>query len=291
MSDYGAHDMVTPLRRVMMKRPDRALANADPEQWHYAGPLALDLLQANHAALVERVRAAGTEIVMLDAAPDKLADSVFTHDPSLVTKQGAIVLRMGKRLRQGEESIHAGFYRDHGIPILGIIAEPGTVEAGDCVWLDDHLLVVGTGLRTNDAGLDQLQQLVADIGVSVQPFDLPALPGSDACLHLMSLISMLDHNLALIYQPLFPVRLQRFLEQRGIECLPAPEDEYIASGSLSVNVLTLAPRNCVMVAGFPNTLELLQAAGCTVSTFPGDELCLKAEGGPTCLTRPILRSA
>ncbi len=291
MSDYGAHDMVAPLRRVLMKRPGATMASADPAQWHYAGALKLERLQANHDALVERIRAAGVEIVFLDEGPGKLADSVFTHDPSLVTKEGAIVLRMGKRLRQGEESVHASFYQSHDIPILGSIEEPGTIEAGDCVWLDDRTLCVGLGLRTNDAGISQLQQIVADMGVSVHSFELPPSQSSDACLHLMSLISMLDHDLALIYPPLLPVRLQQFLRQRGIECLPAPENEFKLSGSLSINVLALAPRNCVTVAGFPDTRALMQAAGCSVSTFPGDELCLKAEGGPTCLTRPILRCA
>jgi len=290
MNDYGAQDMVTPLRRVMMKRPGATMASADPEQWHYAGPLKLERLQADHDALVERIRAAGVEIIFLDE-DGKLADSVFTHDPSLVTAEGAIVLRMGKRLREGEASIHADFYQNHDIPILGTIEEPGTIEAGDCIWLDDHTLIVGLNLRTNDAGISQLQQIVADMGVSVHAFELPSPQSSDACLHLMSLISMLDHDLALIYPSLLPERLQQFLRQRGIECLPAPEHEFISSGSLNINVLALAPRNCVTVAGFPDTLALMQAAGCTVSTFPGDELCLKAEGGPTCLTRPILRCA
>ena len=289
MSNYGAHDMVSPLRRVMMHRPGRAQANADPGRWHYAGALTLEHLQDNHQALVKHIRASGAEIMFMDNVPETLADSVFTYDPSLVTSKGAIILRMGKLLRQGEESTHADFYRSKSIPILGTIEAPGTMEAGDCVWLDDHTLIVGMGFRNNEAGLTQLRQIVSDIGVRVHAFDLPIFQGNDACLHLMSLISMLDHDLALIYRPLFPVRLQQFLERRGIECLEAPEDEFISSGSLSVNVLTLAPRNCVMLDGFSKTLGLLQASGCSVSTFPGDELCLKAEGGPTCLTRPVLR--
>lgn len=196
---------------------------------------------------------------------------------------------MGKQLRRGEESLHANFYQGHDIPILGSIKAPGTVEAGDCVWLDEHTLIVGMGFRTNEDGVTQLQDIVGGTDVQVHPFDLPVFNGRDACLHLMSVINMLDHDLALIYQPLIPVRLQKLLEQRGIECLPAPENEFISSGGLSLNVLALAPRNCVMIDGFPETLGLLQAADCNVSTFPGDDLCLKTEGGPTCLTRPLLR--
>jgi dimethylargininase len=289
MSNYGVHDMVSPLRRVMMKQPGPTLANADPAQWHYSGPLTLEHLQNNHQTLIECIRASGTEIMYLVDTSDALADSIFTYDPSLVTPHGAIILRMGKQLRRGEECLHASFYLDHNIPILGSIKAPGTVEAGDCVWLDEHTLVVGLGFRTNEDGVTQLQEIVADIDVQIQAFDLPVFSGRDACLHLMSVISMLDHDLALIYRPLFPVRLQQLLEQRGIECLPAPEDEFISSGGLSLNVLTLAPRKCVMIDSFPETLGLLQAAGCSVLTFPGDELCLKTEGGPTCLTRPLLR--
>ncbi|MSQ97562.1 MAG: amidinotransferase, partial [Gemmataceae bacterium] len=125
--------------------------------------------------------------------------------------------------------------------------------------------------------------------VTVCAFDLPFGGGAECCLHLMSLISLLDYDLALVYLPLIPVRLHQILTQQNVQCLSSPTDEYTASGSVSVNALALAPRRCVMTDGFPKTADLVRKAGCEVSTFPGDELCLKAEGGPTCLTRPILR--
>ncbi len=273
-----------------MKRPDRVMAEADPQEWHYAGALALDRLRANHDALVGAIQSAGAEVVFLNDDADGLADAVFTHDPSLVTQAGAVVLRMGKDLRRGEERLHNHFYKSSDIPILGSIEEPGTVEAGDCVWVDDKTLFVGMGFRTNEPGASQLATILAPLGVTVQAYDLPAHLGSAACLHLMSLISLLDNDLALIYEPLTPVRLIHDLQSSGFHCLRAPEFEFVASASLSVNILALAPRRCVMVDGFPETTECMQGAGCDVVTFPGDELCLKAEGGPTCLTRPLLRS-
>ncbi len=292
-AQWGAQNMVAPLRRVMLSRPGRAMAAADPAVWHYTGALDGEKLEANHAALRAVIEASGAEILTL-AADDgagliELSDAVFTHDPSLVTAGGAVLLNMGKTLRRGEVAQHRDFYARHGIPILGAITAPGQVEAGDCVWIDDRRLAVGMGFRTNLAGVEQLRALLAPLEVTVEGFDLPVFHGKAACLHLMSLISMLDHDLALVHKPLFPARLLLWLEERGITCLDAPADEFRDSGTLSVNVLTLAPRHCVMVEGFPQTAALLAEAGCRVETFPGDELCLKAEGGPTCLTRPLLR--
>ena len=289
MSSFGVVDMVSPLRQVLMKQPGLAMASADAEKWHYAGPLTLNALQADHHALVAVLEASGAEVVFLEEDPADLADAVFTHDPSLVTATGAIILRMGKPLRRGEQRLHAEFYAERGIPVIGTLEEPGTVEAGDCLWLDSQTLLVGLGFRTNEAGLTQLEKILAPDGVSIHAFDLPVYQGRDACLHLISLVSMLDHNLALTCQSLLPVRLQTLFAQRGIECLAAPEDEFRASGTLSTSILALAERHCVMVDGFPKTQDLLHSAGCQLALFPGRELCLKAEGGPSCLTRPLLR--
>jgi N-dimethylarginine dimethylaminohydrolase len=272
-----------------MKRPGEAMATANPQAWHYSGPLDKEQLRVDHDRLVAIIRDFGSEVVFLEQDPPELADAVFTHDVSLVTGAGAVLLRMGKPLRLGEQSLHAQFYAEQQIPIIGAIQEPGTVEAGDCVWLDPTTLIVGLGFRTNPAGLAQLESILAPQKVQVHSFDLPVYQGQDACLHLMSLISMLDHDLALTCRSMLPIRLQTFFAQRGIECIAACEDEFRASGTLSTNVLTLAPRHCVLVDGFPKTQSLLRDAGCRLEVFTGNELCLKAEGGPTCLTRPILR--
>jgi len=289
MADLGAQSMVAPLRRVLTSPPGAAMAGADPALWHYATALDGDKLRANHAGLEAILRAAGVEISHLDIGDAPLADAVFTHDPSLMTAGGAVLCNMGKPLRVGEVAAHRAFYEKAGIPILGEIAAPGSLEGGDCVWLSPDLLLIGLGFRSNEEGVRQLQALLKPLGVTVLAFDLPVYLGREACLHLMSVISMLDRDLALVYLPLFPTRLLQFLEASGVACLAAPEDEFLASAGLNLNVLAIAPRHCVMIEGWPKTVALMRDAGCRVETFPGDELCLKAEGGPTCLTRPILR--
>jgi dimethylargininase len=287
---YGAHSMSAPLRRVAVRRPPAALGTADPALWHYAAPIDLDDVRVAHEVLLEHLRRAGVTIELVDDDPDEFADSVFTFDPSLVTDGGSIVLRMGKSLRRPETLLHEAFYRAHDIPILGRIEPPGTVEGGDTLWIDRETLAVGRGYRTNDDGIAQLTAILGRVGVEVRAFDLPVHDGPDACMHLLSLVSPLAPDLALVHMPLLPVRLRQLLEDRGYHLVVAPADEYAASRAISANVLALAPRSCVMVDGFPATRRALEDAGCVVVTFPGDELCVKAEGGPTCLTRPIWRA-
>ena len=291
MNNFGTSDMVSPLRRVLVKKPAAAMADADPNIWNYSGPLSGDLLDRDHQALVDILEKYGAEVLYLEQDPAELADAVFTHDVSLVTPQGAVLCRMGKTLRRGEQTLHQEFYQSQNIPVLGTIQAPGTLEAGDCVWLDAKTLLVGLGFRTNQSGMAQLQEMLRPQQVEVHGFDLPVYQGSAACLHLMSILSMLDHDLALVCQSMLPVRLMQFFLSREIQCVPACEEEFKRSGTLSTNVLALAPRECVVVDGFDETHSRLKEAGCTLHAFSGSELCMKAEGGPTCLTRPLLRTS
>jgi N-dimethylarginine dimethylaminohydrolase len=288
MTGFGAQDMVGPLRRVLLRRPGAAMAQADPTQWHYAGKLDAAKLDAQHDAFCALLGDAGAELAWL-ADDDGLADAVFTFDPSLVTEAGAVILNPGKELRQGETALHEAAYAALDIPVLGRIAPPGTLEGGDCLWLDRGTLAVGRGFRSNAAGIAQLGDLLRPPGVTLHVFDLPYGDGPAACLHLLSLISLLDRDLALVHLPLLPVALHELLRARNVQIIETPADEFTASRGLSCNVLALRPRHGAMIAGQPKTQAALEAAGCTIATFPGDELCLKTEGGPTCLTRPVLR--
>ncbi len=215
---------------------------------------------------------------------------MFTHDASIVTKHGAVLFNMGKPLRRGEHELHRAYYEQAGIPILGEITAPGTMEGGDSVWLDDNTLAVGMGYRTNLAAVEQLRELFAPHGLQVLAYDLPVLGGPEACLHLMSVISPLAADLMLVHYPLLPVRLALEMEQRGIEFVVTPEDEFEASFGINTNVLALGPRDVVMVEGFPKTKAAMEAAGCRVQAFQGKHLCMVAEGGPTCMTRPVWRN-
>jgi dimethylargininase len=284
---YGAQSMVAPLKRVLVRAPDEAFGNADPARWHYTAQPDLTAAQAEHAAFVRMLEQAGCEVIVdRQPQPDR-ADSIFVHDPALVTDRGAIILQMGKALRRGEEDSMATALAAAGVPILGRLSADATAEGGDLLWLDHDTLAVGIGYRTNEAAAAQLQQLLAPLGVTVLSYDLPYDQGPAACLHLMSTVSLVSDDLAVIYRPLMAVRFVQQLERRGVRLIEVPHHEYLR---MATNVLAITPDECLMLEGNPITQAALAAAGIEVRTYVGNEMSLKAEGGATCLTRPILRA-
>ena len=287
MREYGCQNMVGRLRRVIVRRPDEAFAEVDPREWHYHGSPDLEGARTEHRAFVRILEEAGADVVFHDEPLAGLADAIFTHDSALVTDHGGVVLRMGKALRRGEEDAMARLLAKLGVPLLGRLEGEARAEAGDLMWLDKETLAVGVGFRTNEEGAAQLSKLLAPIGARVTAYDLPVYQGRDACLHLMSMISMVDDDLAVVYLPLMPVRLLQELESRRIRLIEVPEEEFLHGQA--TNVLALGPRDVVLLQGNPVTEERLRAAGCRVQTYCGNEITLKAEGGATCLTRPVLR--
>jgi dimethylargininase len=278
--------MIDPLRRVLVRRPDEAFGGADPARWHYASQPDLSEARREHDAFVDLLRGAGAEVIEHDAPQPDRADSIFVFDPVLITDRGTVLLRMGKALRRGEEEALARRLQEAGVPILGALEGAATAEGGDLLWLDDHTLAAGQGFRTNAEGLRQLREILAPLGVEVVPVELPCFGGPEACLHLLSLISLVDHDLAVVYPSLLAVPFWRRLRERGIRLIEVPEEEFPTQGP---NVLALAPRKALMLEGNPVTRRRLEEAGCEVLTYRGREISLKAEGGPTCLTRPVWR--
>jgi dimethylargininase len=270
-----------------VKRPDAAFAVDEPGTWHYVARPDLESAQSEHDALVEILRQSGAEILYHDGLQPEHADAIYVFDPVLVTNEGAIVLRMGKSLRRGEEEAMATYLQANGIPVLATLGGKALAEGGDLLWIDARSLCVGIGFRTNEEGRAQLQQALEPLGVDVWSVDLPYFTGPEACLHLLSVISILDHDLAVIYPRLLPVPLWQELVARGFHLVEVPDEEFPTMGP---NVLALAPRRCLMLEGNPVTRRRLEDAGCEVQTYRGDEISLKAEGGPTCLTRPLLRA-
>jgi N-dimethylarginine dimethylaminohydrolase len=280
--------MVEPLKRVLVRRPDEAFGNADPKRWNYVSRPDLEKARAEHDAFVASLREAGCEVLYHEVELPEHADAIFTHDPVIVTDEGAIILRMGKEQRLGEEAAIGTSLKELGVPILATLEGEATAEGGDLMWLDHDTLAVGRGYRTNAEGLRQLTAALRPLGVETVEVQLPHGDGPVSCLHLMSLISMIDHDLAVVHLPLLPVPFVELLFDRGIEMVEVPDEEYPTMGP---NVLALAPRRCLAIEGNPVTRHRMEAAGCEVLTYRGEELSLKAEGGATCLTRPILRSS
>jgi N-dimethylarginine dimethylaminohydrolase len=284
---FGGQNVVDPIRRVLVKRPDDAFAVQDPKRWHYTSRPDLAAAQEEHDALVEILRQAGAEILYHDEAQPDRADSIYVFDPVLITNQGAIVLRMGKPLRRGEEQAIATELQEIGVPIRLTLGGEALAEGGDLLWLDEKTLFAGIGFRTNQEGVRQLREELSPSGVRVVEVDLPFFTGPEACLHLLSMISLVDHDMAVVYPPLLPVALWQELDERRFHIIEVPDQEFLTMGT---NILALAPRECLMIAGNPITRGRLEKAGCRVHTYRGHEISLKAEGGPTCLTRPILRA-
>ena len=213
-------------------------------------------------------------------------DSIYCRDAAVATNGGMIICNMGKAGRKNEPLAEQLAFQSHGIKILGTITAPGTVEGGDVAWLDEHTLAVGHTYRTNEEGIRQLTALLQPLGVQVIVVPLPHYKGPSDVFHLMSILSPVDTDKAVVYSPLMPIVFRDELLNRGYRLIEVPDAEF---ESMGCNVLALAPANCLMVDGNPQTRKSLEAAGCSVTVYKGAEISVKGGGGPTCLTRPVER--
>jgi N-dimethylarginine dimethylaminohydrolase len=241
-------------------------------------------MEDEHAAFRELLADAGAEVVVAETPQGLDPDAIYVYDPALVADQGAVLLRPGKEGRRGEVEVLGADLVEAGVPVAARLEAPGLAEGGDSLWLDERTLLVGRGYRTNDDGIRQLSDALP--GVEVIAFDLPHLRGAGEVLHLLSLLSPLDDDLAVAYPPLMPVRLVELLAERGVELVEVPDAEFETMGP---NVLALAPRMALALEGNDETRRRLERAGVEVRVYRGDEISRKGDGGPTCLTRPILR--
>lgn len=284
--------MVGRLQRVLVCSPRAAGWNQPPiaGRWRELGFLhAPDFAtaQMQHDELYRRLEAAGAEVFQLPSASDLSLDAVYTHDPSLASDYGLIALHPGKANRVPEAQRHVECCRSIGMPELGQIQSPGKTEAGDMVWLDSTTLLIGQGYRTNSAGIAQIRALLQPHGVEVLSAPLPHGTGPSACLHLMSLMSLLDEQTALVDLPWLAVETVELLQSRGYRLI---EIEYSERDTLACNVLSLGDKRLLALEENQKTNQKLRQAGFDVRTFPGSELCVNGGGGPTCLTRPLLRT-
>jgi N-dimethylarginine dimethylaminohydrolase len=242
--------------------------------------------QSQHAALVSELKTAGAEVVELPPGGDLTLDAVYAHDASLATDFGLILMRPGKANRVAEGPHHGSSCQALSIPTFGTITPPGTTEAGDILWLDSKTLLLGHGYRTNADGIAQMRILFAPKGVEVLSAPLPYGPGPSACLHLMSLISLLDEQTALVDLPWLAVETVELLKARGFKFIQIDDAE---RDTLACNVLALGGKRLLAIEENHQTNDRLRRAGFDVRTFPGSEICINGSGGPTCLTRPLLR--
>ena len=282
---------VGPIRHVLLKHPRDAFVTdeAIDRQWrqlHYLERPDLDRAAAEHDGFAALLEGLGLSVDFLPGDPTAGLDSIYTRDASIVCGKGIILCSMGKPQRRGEPAAQEVRFRDLGLPVLGRIQGEGTLEGGDVAWIDERTLAVGRGYRTNDEGIEQLRQYLDGCVDELIVVPLPHWHGPDDCFHLMSFLSPVDRDLAVVYSPLLPVPFREALLARGFELVQVPDEEFETMGC---NVLAVAPRKCVVLAGNPETRARLERAGVEVHEYAGQEISLKGGGGPTCLTRPTLR--
>ena len=283
--------MVDPIKKILLKHPKSAFINQKTinEQYlklNYLGAPNFNKAILDYENFVSLLKSFDIELHYLPEDKSTSLDSIYTHDPCVISNNGVIICNMGKKSRLPESDTIEKFFNSMQIPILGKIKTPGILEGGDVVWIDNKTIAVGEGYRTNREGIEQLRYLLSDQVETVISVPIPHWNGPQDCLHLMSNLSPIDHNLYLVYSRLLPVSFRKYLLDQNIELIDVPDEEY---ESMGCNVLAVAPRKVIMISGNSKTKQLLEKNNVEVYTYDGTEISIKGAGGPTCLTRPFLR--
>ena len=290
MMRFGCQDMVTQVRRILLKHPkdafiDQSKIDRQSSELNYSTIPDFDIACKDYDNFLNIIKSFEPEIHFLPASDTSL-DSIYTHDPCIITNSGVILCNMGKEQRSNEPDNIETYFQSINVPILGRIESPGHLEGGDIVWIDERTVAVGKGYRTNNEGVRQFKDLLGNLVDTVIAVELPHWTGPEDCLHLMSNISPIDHDLYLVYSRLLSVSFRKYLLGRQIKLIEVPDEEY---DSMGCNVLAMANRKVIMIEGNPITQKRLENEGVEVHTYNGAEISLKGAGGPTCLTRPFLR--
>ena len=286
-----AHSETGKLQSMFIKKVEQSFiseAHID-EHWRELNFLSkpnLDNASAEYTLFEAVLKEQGTQLLYLPQDATVNMDSIYCRDASIATNKGMIICNMGKAARMHEPVAEKKAFEANGIPVLGVITAPGTLEGGDVAWLNENTLAVGHTYRTNEEGIRQLTALLQPLGVDVITVPLPHYKGPSDVFHLMSILSPVDVNLAVVYSPLMPIVFRSLLIQKGYQLVEVPDEEF---ESMGCNVLALAPRVCLMVAGNPKTTMALKNTGCKVIVYKGEDISVKGGGGPTCLTRPVMR--
>jgi len=292
MKNFGCQSMYAPIRRMALKHPRQAFIDQKnlEAQWQslaYFGCPDFENSLTEYEKFLGVLEQFDFEIHFAPEDETTGLDSIYVHDPLVISERGAILCSMGKAARAPEPTAAEKYLAEMGVPVIGKITGDGKLEGGDVLWVGERTLAVGQGFRTNAEGLRQLRVFLDDAVDEIFPVQLPYWTGPQDCLHLLSFISIVDEDLAVVYSRLMPVPFREWLLEHGFNFVEVPDEEY---DSLGCNVLAVAPRKCVMLAGNPVTKKRLEEAGAQVWTYEGNDISFKGTGGPTCLTRPILRA-
>lgn len=289
--NYGCQSMTGKIQTILLKRPEQAFISQENlnrtwEEFCYFGCPDYQQVLKEYDAFEQIIRDHVPNVLYLPRDERGGLDSIYTHDPLKITKKGAVYFPMGKALRSRESYATEEYLKSQGIPTLGRITAPGKMEGGDVLWLDEKTVAIGRGYRTNDEGIRQFKELTKGLIDEYIIVPMPHGDGVDCCLHLMSIISFVDTDKAVVYSKYMPVFFREYLLERGIQLIECSDKEYDYLGS---NLLALAPGKCVLIDGCPEIKKKVEDAGVTVYTYEGKELSYRGTGGPTCLTCPLHR--
>ena len=288
---FNCNNMIDPIKSIILKHPKDAFINqnkidSEYRSLNFLGAPDLEESSKEFRHFTKILNSFDIQLHFIEKDDLTTIDSIYAHDPLVISNSGAIICNMGKKNRITEKVAIKNLLKSENIPILGEITDPGKLEGGDIVWINQNTIAVGIGYRTNMDGIKQLSNLLTDIVEEIIPVPLPHWNGPTDCLHLMSNLSPIDHNLFLVYPRLLPVNFIEYLLENNIELINVPDEEY---KTMACNVLAVAPKKVIMVEGNPLTKKLLEKNNVKVYTYKGSEISLKGSGGPTCLTKPLFR--
>ena len=288
---FSSQSEVNQIKNLLLKHPRDAFIRQEniQAQWkelNYSEPPDYKKSLEEYDDFVGILRKFIPEVHYLPQDDRTGLDSIYVHDPLIITDKGAVLCSMGKEKRRAEPSAAGGFIEELGIPIFATIKGDGKLEGGDLVWMDERTVAVGSGYRTNQEGIRQLKEFTDGLVDEFIVVPLPHWKGPEDVMHLMSLISPVRHDLAVVYPRLLPVPFRDWLMKRGIQLIEVPDSEF---ETMACNILAVRPGMCLMIEGNPRTKQMLEAEGIEVLEYKGEEISKKGAGGPTCLTRPLLR--
>lgn len=282
---FGAQSMIAPLRRALVHLPGPEFTTERWRSYGLEGEADRDAATEEHERFLDLLRGRGVELDFLEEHAS--IQCTATYDPALVTDAGAVILTSGRPERRAEAMPMARKLLELDIPVIGWVGGEGHMDAGDTLWLDRETLLVGRGYRTNDEAFGQLRRALDGIVRELRQFELPHWEGPGKVLHLMSVVSLVDEGLAVVYTRAMPIRLLELLREREYRLVEVPDAEFETQGA---NVLALAPGCAVMCAGNPVTSAGLRDAGAEVLEYEGEHISVRRISGPTCNTRPLLRA-